>query len=123
MKVKSESEVISHVRLFTTPWTAAHQAPPSTGFSRQEYWSGVPSPSPFPCHRNTVNTATCCHKFFQVNDPKIKKRKGGRQRERERKEEGKKGSKEGGKEEEREKKRERKRHQWRWGKVGEYGRA
>ena len=28
------------------PWTAAHQAPPSMGFSRQEYWSGVPSPSP-----------------------------------------------------------------------------
>ena len=30
-----------------TPWTAAHQAPPSMGFSRQEYWSGVPLPSPF----------------------------------------------------------------------------
>ena len=37
---------LSHVRFFTTPWTAAHQAPPSMGFSRQEYWSGVPSPSP-----------------------------------------------------------------------------
>ena len=35
----------SHVRLFTTPWTAAYQAPPSMGFSRQEYWSGVPLPS------------------------------------------------------------------------------
>ena len=35
-----------HVRLFVTPWTAAHQAPPSMGFSRQEYWSGVPLPSP-----------------------------------------------------------------------------
>ena len=34
------------VRLFVTPWTAAYQAPPSVGFSRQEYWSGVPSPSP-----------------------------------------------------------------------------
>ena len=32
--------------LFATPWTAAHQAPPSMGFSRQEYWSGVPFPSP-----------------------------------------------------------------------------
>ena len=42
MKVKS----LSRVRLFTTPWTAAHQAPPSMGFSRQEYWSGVPSSSP-----------------------------------------------------------------------------
>ena len=38
MKVKS----LSHVRLFTTPWAAAYQAPPSMGFSRQEYWSGVP---------------------------------------------------------------------------------
>ena len=38
---------LSRVRLFVTPWTAAHQALPSMGFSRQEYWSGVPLPSPF----------------------------------------------------------------------------
>ena len=37
---------LSHVRLLATPWTAAYQAPPSMGFSRQEYWSGVPLPSP-----------------------------------------------------------------------------
>ena len=42
MKVKS----LSRVRLLATPWTAAYQAPLSMGFSRQEYWSGVPSPSP-----------------------------------------------------------------------------
>ena len=42
MKVKS----LSHVRLFTTPWPAAYRALPSMGFSRQEYWSGVPLPSP-----------------------------------------------------------------------------
>ena len=42
MKVKS----LSHVRLLATPWTAAYQAPPSMGLSRQEYWSGVPLPSP-----------------------------------------------------------------------------
>ena len=42
LKVKS----LSRVQLFATPWTAAYQAPPSMGFSRQEYWSGVPSPSP-----------------------------------------------------------------------------
>ena len=42
VKVKS----LSHVRLLATPWTAAHQAPPSMGFSSQEYWSGVPLPSP-----------------------------------------------------------------------------
>ena len=39
-KVKVKS--FSHVRLLATPWTAAYQAPPSMGFSRQEYWSGVP---------------------------------------------------------------------------------
>ena len=46
MKVKSESEseVAQYVRLFATPWAAAFQAPPSMGFSRQEYWSGVPLP-------------------------------------------------------------------------------
>ena len=37
---------LSHVRLFATPWTVAHQAPPSMEFSRQEYWSGLPFPSP-----------------------------------------------------------------------------
>ena len=36
----------SHVRLCVTPLTAAHQAPPSLGFSRQEHWSGLPFPSP-----------------------------------------------------------------------------
>ena len=44
-KVKVKS--LSHVQLSATPWTAAYQASPSMGFSRQEYWSGVPSPSPF----------------------------------------------------------------------------
>ena len=36
----------SRVRLYVTPETAAHQAPPSLGFSRQEHWSGLPFPSP-----------------------------------------------------------------------------
>ena len=43
-KVKVKS--LSHVQPSSTPWTAAYQAPPSMGFSRQEYWSGVPLPSP-----------------------------------------------------------------------------
>ena len=43
-KVKVKS--LSRVQLSATPWTAAHQAPPSMGFSRQEYWSGVPLPFP-----------------------------------------------------------------------------
>ena len=46
IKVKSESEVAQSVWLFATPWTAAYQASPSMGFSKQEYWSGVPLPSP-----------------------------------------------------------------------------
>ena len=43
---KVKVKLLSHVRLLATPWTAAHQAPPSMGFSRQEGWSGVPLPSP-----------------------------------------------------------------------------
>ena len=43
----------SRVRLFATPWTAAYQAPPSMGFSRQEYWSGVPLPSLYLLIRRT----------------------------------------------------------------------
>ena len=42
VKVKS----LSHILLFETLWTVAYQAPPSMGFSRQEYWSGLPFPSP-----------------------------------------------------------------------------
>ena len=44
-KWKVKVKLLSRVRLSATPWTAACQAPPSMGFSRQEYWSGVPSPS------------------------------------------------------------------------------
>ena len=51
-KVKGKS--LSCVQLLATPWTAAHQAPPSMGFSRQEYWSGVPSPSPEPPICNVI---------------------------------------------------------------------
>ena len=39
-------QLLSRVRLFVTPWTVAHQAPPSMGFSRQKYWSDLPFPSP-----------------------------------------------------------------------------
>jgi len=63
MKMKSESEKkkrkvkvksFSHVWLLATPWTAAYQAPRSMGFSRQEYWSGVPLPSPSQCSAATA---------------------------------------------------------------------
>ena len=42
----NEVKSLSHVQLFATPWTVAHQAPPSMKFSRQEYWSGLPFPPP-----------------------------------------------------------------------------
>jgi len=42
-RLKGKGKLFSRVRLFETPWAAAYQAPPSVGFSRQEYWSGVPS--------------------------------------------------------------------------------
>ena len=57
MKVKSESEVTQSL---ATPWTAAYQARPSMGFARQEYWSGVPSPSPIdPILEHKINLKTC----------------------------------------------------------------
>ena len=45
-KWKVKVKLLSHVQLLATPWTAAYKAPPSMGFSRQEYWSGLPLPSP-----------------------------------------------------------------------------
>ena len=44
--ISEELKSLSHVRLFVTPWTVAYEAPLSMGFSRQEYWSGLPFPSP-----------------------------------------------------------------------------
>ena len=52
MKVKS----LSRVQLLATPRTAAYQAPPSMGFSRQEYWSGVPLPSPWNVFSTSIIT-------------------------------------------------------------------
>ena len=45
-RIKVKVKSLSHVRLFATPWTVAYQAPQSMEFSRQEYWSGLPFPSP-----------------------------------------------------------------------------
>ena len=60
MKVKVKS--LSCIQLLATPWTAAYQAPPSMGFSRREYWSGVPLHSPYvilsDCKHGPVNSAT-----------------------------------------------------------------
>ena len=46
LKVKVKVKWLSRVGLFATPWTIAYQDPLSTGFSKQEYWSGLPFPSP-----------------------------------------------------------------------------
>ena len=62
MKVKS----LSCVRLFVTPWTAAHQAPQSMGFPRQEHWSGAPLPSPA---ANADRVSVCCTCHFQSSSP------------------------------------------------------
>ena len=43
---KKKVKLLSHVQLFATPWTVAYQATPSMGFSRQEYWGGLPLPPP-----------------------------------------------------------------------------
>ena len=65
-KVKVKS--LSWVRLSATPWTAAYQAPPSMGFSRQKYWSGVPLPSPVllptKCHFLVSHTAHSLHETY-----------------------------------------------------------
>ena len=59
----------SRVRLCATPWTAAYQAPPSMGFSRQEYWRGLPLPSPVAEHlppkpESACFTALCSHLYL-----------------------------------------------------------
>ena len=64
MKVKSESEVAQWCPTLSTPWTAAYQATPSMGFSRQEYWSGVPLPSP----KKTPNLYQSRFLNFSVGD-------------------------------------------------------
>ena len=63
MKVRSESEVSQSCPTVSTPWTAAYQAPASIGFSRQEYWSGVPLPSP---DSSILWTVTCFPSFLRL---------------------------------------------------------
>ena len=45
-KIEKKMKLLSRVQLFATPWTVSYQVPLSMGFSRQEYWSGLPFPSP-----------------------------------------------------------------------------
>ena len=58
-KWKVKVKLRSRVRLFVTPWTAAYQAPPSMGFSRQEYWRGLPCPPPGLVSDNPVALDQC----------------------------------------------------------------
>ena len=67
VKVKS----LSRVRLFATPWTVAYQAPPSIEFSRQEYWSGLPFPSPgdLPDPGNKPGCPQCRQMVYPLESP------------------------------------------------------
>ena len=56
-KWKVQVKSLSCVRLLATSWTAAYQAPPSMGFSRQEHWSGLPLPSPMNVYKYMNNVA------------------------------------------------------------------
>ena len=47
-------KLLSHIQLFAIPWTVAYQAPPSMEFSRQEYWNGLPFPSPSIVYMNLI---------------------------------------------------------------------
>ena len=59
--------MLSRVRLLATSWTAAYQVPPSMGFSRQEYWSGVPLPSPMSVPEYTYNLCLSLELFASFN--------------------------------------------------------
>ena len=63
-KVKGKS--LGHVQFLVTPWTAAYQAPPSMGFSRQEYWSGEPLPSSTQTHNAGLHMTPMCFYTSQV---------------------------------------------------------
>ena len=65
MKGKVKVKSLGRVRLCATPWTAAHQAPPPMGFSRREYWSGLPLPPPNVTPWTVVNQASLSMEFFR----------------------------------------------------------
>ena len=65
-RAHAHARLFSHVRLFVTPWTVARQAPLSTGFSRQEYWSGLPFPPPAGIHNSGINAVVNSKKHFDM---------------------------------------------------------
>ena len=66
-KVKVKS--LSHIRLLVTPWTVAYQAPPSMGFSRQEYWSGLPLPS---LPKDTAPSQNTANRLYLSTDQMVR---------------------------------------------------
>ena len=60
---------LSHAGLFATPWTVTYQAPLSMGFPRQEYWNGLPFPSPgiFPSQESNPSLLHCRQILYQLN--------------------------------------------------------
>ena len=73
-KCKVRGKSLGRVRLLATPWTTAHEAPPSMGLSRQEYWSGVPLPSPQTTLWNNISIFFSQKKKLgprEVNLPKV----------------------------------------------------
>ena len=66
------AQPLSHVWLFATPWTGAHQAPLSMGFPRQEYWCGSPFPSPgeYSQSRNRTRVSCLAGRFFTTELPR-----------------------------------------------------
>ena len=68
-KWKVKVKLLSRVRLLATPWTAAYQAPPSMGFSRQEYWSGVPLPCLLEKNKKYYCCNSCCCCFHNPASP------------------------------------------------------
>ena len=59
-QLKVKVKLLSHVQLFATPWTVTYQAPLTMGFSRQEYWSGLPLPSPLPPLKSENEVTQSC---------------------------------------------------------------
>ena len=69
-KWKVKGKLLSCVQLLATPWTAAHHAPPSMGFSRQEYWSGMPLPSPTNwCCYSSILMTSLLKRGYSCKDP------------------------------------------------------
>ena len=71
-KWKVRVKSLSRVWLLVTPWTAAHQAPPPMGFSRQEYWSGLPLPSPRKSEPSVFSSSSVLVlPYIEMNPPQV----------------------------------------------------